>query len=49
MFIALEGAELSLGNGTTRTMAPPLPVPSKDLFLSPTFVQILAAELAVAE
>ena len=45
MFIALAGAELSLGTGTT--MAPPPPVPSEDFFLSPTFVQTLAAELVV--
>ena len=45
MFIALAGSELSLGTGTTTAPAPP--VPSNDLFLSPTFVQNLAVELAV--
>ena len=45
MFIALAGSELSLGTGNTT--APQPPVPSDDLFLSPTFVQTLAAELAV--
>ena len=45
MFIALAGAELSLG--TTTTPAPLPPVPSDDLVLSPTFVQTLAAELTV--
>ena len=47
MFVALAGAELSLGTGTTTAPSPP--VPSDDLFLSPTFVQTLAAELAVDE
>ena len=47
MFIALAGAELSLGTGTTP--APTPPVPSDDLFLSPTFVQTLVAELTVDE
>ena len=45
MFIALEGAVLALGTGTTT--APPPPVPSEDFFLSPTFVQTLAAALVV--
>ena len=45
MFVALPGAELSLGTGTT--MAPLPPVPLDDLFLSPTFVQTLGAELVV--
>ena len=45
MFVALAGSELSLGTGNTT--APQPPVPSDDLFLSPTFVQTLAAELAV--
>ena len=45
MFVALKGAELSLGTGTT--MAPPPPVPSEDFFLSPTFVHTLAAALVV--
>ena len=45
MFIALAGAELSLGTGTTPAPSPP--VPSDDLFLSPTFVQTLVTELAV--
>jgi hypothetical protein len=45
MFIALAGAELSLGTGTTPAPSPP--VPSDDFFLSPTFVQTLAAELTV--
>ena len=44
MFIALAGSELSLGTGTTTAPSPP--VPSDDLFLSPTFVQTLVAELA---
>ena len=47
MFVALEGAELLLGTGTTTAPSPP--VPSDDFFLSPTFVQTLAAELAVDE
>ena len=47
MFIALAGAELSLGTGTTPAPSPV--VPSDDLFLSRTFVQTLAAELAVDE
>jgi hypothetical protein len=47
MFVALAGAELSLGTGTTPAPSPP--VPSDDLFLSPTFVQTLATELAVDE
>ncbi len=47
MFIALAGAELSLGTGTTTAPSPP--VPSDDLFLSPTFVQTLVVELAVDE
>ena len=33
--------------GTGTTMAPPPPVPSADFFLSPTFVQTLAAALVV--
>jgi hypothetical protein len=45
MFVALAGAELSLGTGTTTAPSPP--VPSDDLFLSPTFVQTLAAALTV--
>jgi len=45
MFIALAGSELSLGTGTTTAPSPP--VPSNDLFLSPTFVQTLTAELAI--
>ncbi len=45
MFIALAGAKLSLGTGTTPAPSPP--VPSDDLFLSQTFVQTLATELAV--
>ena len=44
MFVALTGSELSLGTGTTTAPSPP--VPSDDLFLSPTFVQTLVAELA---
>ena len=44
MFVALAGSELPLSSGTTQ--APP-PLPSNDLFLSPTFVQSLATELAV--
>ena len=47
MFVALAGTELSLGTGTT--IAPSPPVPSDDLFLSPTFVQTLVADLAVDE
>jgi hypothetical protein len=47
MFVAMAGAGLSLGTGTTT--APSQPVPSDDLILSPTFVQNLAAELAVNE
>jgi hypothetical protein len=43
MFVALAGAELTLGTGTTPAPAPP--APSDDLFLSPAFVQTLAAEL----
>ena len=43
MFVALAGAELTLGTGATPAPAPP--VPSDDLFLSPAFVQKLAAEL----
>jgi hypothetical protein len=39
------GAELSLETGTTTT--PSSPVPTDDLVLSPTFVQTLAAVLAV--
>ncbi len=45
MFIALAGSELPLGTGRARAPAPP--VPSDDFFLSPTFVQTLAVELAV--
>ena len=45
MFIALAGSELP--QSTETTLAPPPPVPSNDLFLSPTFVQSLATELAV--
>jgi hypothetical protein len=45
MFVALAGSELALGTGSTT--APTPPTPSDDLFLSPTFVQALAAELAV--
>ena len=45
MFIALAGSDLPLGTGTTTAPSPP--VPSDDMFLSPTFVQTLAAELAV--
>jgi hypothetical protein len=45
MFLALAGAELPLGTGTTTAPSPP--IPSDDFFLSPTFVQTLAAELAV--
>jgi len=44
MFIALAGAELPLGTGTTAAPSPP--VPSDDLFLSPSFVQTLSKELA---
>ena len=44
MFIALAGAELPLGTGTTAAPSPP--VPSDDLFLSPSFVQALSKELA---
>ena len=44
MFVALAGSELSLGTGTTTAPSPP--VSSDDLFLSPTFVQTLVAELA---
>ena len=44
MFIALAGAELPLGTGTTTAPSPP--VPSDDLFLSPSFVQTLSKELA---
>jgi hypothetical protein len=47
MFLALAGAELPLGTGTTT--APSQPIPSDYLFLSPTFVQTLAADLAVDE
>jgi hypothetical protein len=47
MFVALAGTELSLGTGTTTAPSPP--VPSDDLFLSPTFVQTLVAGLAVDE
>jgi hypothetical protein len=47
MFLALAGAELPLGTGTTTAPSPP--IPSDDLFLSPTFVQTLEAELAVDE
>ncbi len=43
MFVALTGAELSLGTGTT-TAPSPL-VPSNEFFLSPPFVKALAAEL----
>ena len=43
MFVALAGAELTLGTGATTAPAPP--VPSDDLFLSPAFVQKLAAGL----
>ena len=39
------GSELLLGTGTTP--APYPPVPSDTLFLSPTFVQTLALELAI--
>ena len=42
--IALAGAELPLGYGSTA--APSQPVPSDDLFLSPYFVQALLKELA---
>jgi hypothetical protein len=45
MFIALACLELSLGTG--QKLAPSPPVPSDALFLSPTFVRILAVELAV--
>ena len=44
MFISLAGTELTLGTGTTT--APPPAVPSDDMFLSPSFVQALAGELA---
>jgi hypothetical protein len=47
MFVALAGAELSESLGTGTTRAPSPQVPSDDVFLSPTFVQTLAAELAV--
>jgi hypothetical protein len=47
MFVALEGVQLLLGTGTTTAPSPP--VPSDNFFLSPTFVQTLAAELAVDE
>ena len=43
MFVVLAGAELTLGTGATTAPAPP--VPSENLFLSPAFVQKLAAEL----
>jgi hypothetical protein len=43
MLVALAGAELALGTGTTTAPSPP--VPSNDFFLSPTFVKALAAEL----
>ena len=42
MFVVLAGAELTLGTGATAAPAPP--VPSDDLFLSPSFVQMLAEE-----
>ncbi len=45
MFVALAGAELALGTGTTTAPLPP--VPSNDFFLSPRFVKALAAELTV--
>ena len=44
MFIALAGAELPLCTGTTAAPSPPMP--SDDLFLSPSFVQALSKELA---
>ena len=44
MFIALAGAELLLGTGTTAAPSPP--VPSDDLFLSPSFIQTLSKDLA---
>jgi hypothetical protein len=47
IFVALVGAELSLGTGTTTALLPP--VPSDEIFLSLKFVQNLAAELAVNE
>ena len=43
MFVVLAGTELTLG--TEATTAPAPPVPCDDLFLSPAFVQKLAAEL----
>ena len=44
MFVPLAGSELTLGTGTTTAPSPP--APSDDQFLSPAFVQRLAAELA---
>jgi hypothetical protein len=44
IFLALAGAELPLGTWTTTAPSPP--IPSDDIFLSLTFVQTLAAELA---
>jgi len=43
MFAPLAGAELALGTGTTTAPSPP--TPSDDQFLSPAFVQRLAAAL----
>jgi hypothetical protein len=43
MFVALAGAALCLGTGTTAAPLPP--VPSDDLFLSPGFVRALVVEL----
>ena len=47
MFVALTGAELLLGTGTTA--APTPPTPSVDHFLAPSFVQAIARELVVDE
>ena len=43
MFVPLAGSELTLGTGTTTAPSPP--TPSDDQFLSPAFVQRLAADL----
>ena len=44
MFVALTGAELALGTGTT--LAPTPPISSDNHFLSPAFVQAVVRELA---